>query len=136
MKLPRIRPGRFKAPRRIINARIVNSTIPSSAASYSWLGWRGSGPPLGNTIAQGTLESAGRPHNSLLMKLASRPSNSPIGPTAVVMSPSDRTEETAVKRHATFPQFKNLGGMLDEEWQVVEQHIAGAAADDDPDRHP
>jgi hypothetical protein len=45
-----------------------------------------------NTIAQGTLESAGRPHSSLLMKLASRPRNSPIGPTAVVMSPSDRIE--------------------------------------------
>src|SRR5260370_7611311 len=45
-------------------------------------------------------------------------------------------QKAAVKRHAALPQFKDLGGVLDEERQVVEQHIAGAAADDDADRHP
>ena len=44
-------------------------------------------------MAQGTeAASAGRPHNSSLMKLAMRPSISPIGPTAQVMSPSDSAE--------------------------------------------
>src|SRR6185437_12499039 len=90
MKLPRISPGRFRAPQRIMMARIVNSTTPSSPASYNWLGWRGNGPPLGNTMAQGRLGSAGRPHSSLLTKLANLPRNNPIGPTAVVMSPSER----------------------------------------------
>ena len=86
------------------------------------------------------------------MKLASRPRNSPIGPTAVVMSPSDRigrsflpaeqhhrgdaAEKAAMERHAALPQFEDLGGMLDEERQIVEQHIAGAAAEDDADRDP
>ncbi len=44
--------------------------------------------------------SAGRPHNSLLMKLASRPRNSPIGPTAVVMSPSDRIEMSFLRANS------------------------------------
>jgi hypothetical protein len=41
-----------------------------------------------------------------------------------------------MKRHAALPQFENLGGMLDEEAKIVKQHIAGAAAEDDPDRDP
>ena len=50
-------------------------------------------------MAQGTLESAGRPHNSLLMKLASRPRNSPIGPTPVVISPSDRIGRSCLRQN-------------------------------------
>jgi hypothetical protein len=41
-----------------------------------------------------------------------------------------------MERHAALPQFKNLGRMLDEERQIVEQHVAGAAAEDDADRDP
>ncbi len=35
-----------------------------------------------------------------------------------------------------FQQLEDLGGMGDEEIEIVEQHIAGAAADNDADRHP
>ena len=45
----------------------------------------------------------------------------------------DAAEEAAVERHAALPQFENLGRVLDEERQIVEQHIAGAAAEDDAD---
>src|SRR3984893_15251394 len=41
-----------------------------------------------------------------------------------------------MKRHAALPQFEDLGGMLDEERKIVEQHIAGAATEDDADRDP
>src|SRR6202022_3520765 len=45
-------------------------------------------------------------------------------------------EEAAMKRHAALPQLKDLGGMLDEEREIVEQHVAGAAAGDYADRDP
>ncbi len=48
----------------------------------------------------------------------------------------DAAEKAAVERHAAFPQFENLGRMLDEEGEIVEQHVAGAAAEDDADRDP
>ena len=41
-----------------------------------------------------------------------------------------------MKRHAAFPEFENLGRMGDEERQIVEQHIAGASAQDDADGDP
>ena len=43
----------------------------------------------------------------------------------------DAAHEAAVKRHATVPELKDLGRMVDEEIQIIEQHIADAAADDD-----
>lgn len=48
----------------------------------------------------------------------------------------DAAEEAAMERHAAFPQFEDRGGMIDEEGQVVEQHVAGAAAEDDAERDP
>ena len=50
-------------------------------------------------MAQGT--SVGRPHNSPLMKLAMRPRNSPIGPTAQVMSPSERIGMPRLRANST-----------------------------------
>ena len=101
-------------------------------------------------MAQGT--SVGRPHNSPLTKLASRPRNRPIGPTAQVTSPSDSTGmprllreqidrdhaagEAAVERHAAVPQLEDFERMGGEIRQIVKQHIAGAAAQDDAERHP
>ena len=46
------------------------------------------------------------------------------------------THEAAVKGHAALPQLKDLGRMLDEEGQIVEQHVAGAPPEDDSERHP
>ena len=40
-------------------------------------GWRGTGPPVGKTIAQGSQSGAARPHSSPLMKLAMRPEPEP-----------------------------------------------------------
>src|SRR5690348_5901681 len=48
----------------------------------------------------------------------------------------DAAYEAAVEGHASPPQFENLGRVLDEERQIVEQHIAGSAAQDDAERHP
>ncbi len=45
-------------------------------------------------------------------------------------------QKAAMERHAALPQLKNLSGMLDEEREIVEQHVAGAAAEDDADRDP
>ena len=83
------------------------------------------------------------------MKLASRPRNNPIGPTAVVMSPSDRIEMPFLRANSItaatqprkppwndMPPFHNSkisAGCCDEEGGIVEQHVAGAAADDDAD---
>src|SRR5258707_13462135 len=48
----------------------------------------------------------------------------------------DAAQEAAMERHAALPQLENLVGMLDEERQIVEQHVAGAAAEDDADLDP
>ena len=45
-------------------------------------------------------------------------------------------EEAAVERHAAFPHFDDFGRMLGKVRQVVEQHVAGASAEDDAERHP
>ena len=42
----------------------------------------------------------------------------------------------AVERHAALPHFENLERMSGELRQVVEQHIADAAAEHDAERHP
>ena len=52
-------------------------TSPSSPASYNCEGWRGSGPPVGNTIPKGP--SVTPPHSSPLMKFPMRPKNRPGG---------------------------------------------------------
>ena len=86
------------------------------------------------------------------MKFASRPSRSPIGPTAQVTSPSDSagiaavvgepyhrddaTEKAAVEGHAAFPHLEYLYRVFEKMRQVVEQHIAGPSAEDDAQRHP
>ena len=101
-------------------------------------------------MAQGT--SVGRPHNSPLMKLAMRPRNSPIGATAggdvaerqhrnaalqrEQHDGDDAAGEAAVERHAAVPQLQDLDRMGGEMRQIVEQHVAGAAAEDDAERHP
>ncbi len=59
-------------------------------------GWRGTSPPEGKTIAQGT--SAGRPHSSPLMKLARRPKNSPTGTAGATRSPKARDRAVRVGR--------------------------------------
>jgi hypothetical protein len=41
-----------------------------------------------------------------------------------------------VERHAALPELKYLHRMLHEVAEIVEQHIAGAAAEDDAQRHP
>src|SRR6266478_4069748 len=48
----------------------------------------------------------------------------------------DTAEKTPMKRHAAIPDLENLQRMLDEMRQIVEQHIAGASAQDDAERHP
>src|SRR5258708_32904760 len=48
----------------------------------------------------------------------------------------DTAEKTAMKRHAAIPDLENLQRVLDEMRQIVEQHIAGASAQDDAERHP
>src|SRR5665213_365045 len=48
----------------------------------------------------------------------------------------DAAQEAAMKRHAALPQLEDLERMLDEEGKIIEQHIAGAAAEDDPERDP
>src|SRR5580704_2768678 len=48
----------------------------------------------------------------------------------------DAAGDAAVKRHAAVPQFEDLQRMLDEMRKIVEQHIAGAAAEDDAERDP
>ena len=97
--------------------------------------------------------SAGRPHNSLLMKLASRPRNSPIG--------ADRGGDVAEREdrrcrcggQTASPRRRSRGsrrgttcrpstirkisaGCWTKKARIVEQHIAGAAADDDADGDP
>ena len=129
MKLPRIRPGRFRAPKRIMTASTVNSTMPSSAGLIKLARMARQRAAVGEHHRPGQArDRPARPHNSPLMKLASRPRNSPIGATAVVMSPSDRiemsllranqhhrgdaAEEAAVERHAALPQLEDLGRVL------------------------
>src|SRR5262249_58645825 len=46
------------------------------------------------------------------------------------------THEAPMEGHAAFPELENFGRVLDEEGQIVEQHVAGAAADDDADGDP
>src|SRR6266481_3354525 len=48
----------------------------------------------------------------------------------------DTAEKTPMKRHAAIPDLENLQRVLDEMRQIVEQHIAGASAQDDAERHP
>ena len=101
-------------------------------------------------MAQGT--SVGRPHNSPLMKLAMRPRNRPIGPTAQVRSPSESIGMPRLRANSTtattqprkppwndmppFHSLHDLERMGGEVRQIVEQHIAEAAAEDDAERHP
>ncbi len=93
-----------------------------------------------------------RPHNSPLMKLAMRPRNSPIGADRAgdVAERQDRNAalareqqhgdhaagKAAVERHAAVPQLHDLERMRGEVRQIVEQHVADAAAEDDAERHP
>ncbi len=48
----------------------------------------------------------------------------------------DRAEEAAVERHAAVPDRDDLDRVGEEDRQIVEQHVADAAADDDADRGP
>ena len=48
----------------------------------------------------------------------------------------DAAQKTAVERHSPLPQFKDLGRMLNEESQIVEQHVTGAASEDDAQCDP
>src|ERR1700726_184835 len=48
----------------------------------------------------------------------------------------DAAGDAAVKRHAAVPQLEDLQRMLDEMRKIVEQDIAGAAAEDDAERDP
>src|SRR5512146_3210387 len=43
----------------------------------------------------------------------------------------DAAEEATVERHAALPELEDLGRMRHEERQIVEQDVAGAAAEDD-----
>ena len=86
------------------------------------------------------------------MKLAMRPRNSPIGPTAQVRSPSDRIGMPRLRANSTtastqpmkppwndmppFHSCEDLERVRGEMRQVVEQHVADAAAEDDAERHP
>ena len=45
-------------------------------------------------------------------------------------------DEAAVERHAALPELEDFERVLDEIRQIVEQHIAGAAAEDDAQGHP
>ncbi len=45
-------------------------------------------------------------------------------------------DKAAVERHAALPQLHGFERMLDEMRRVVEQHVAGPAAEDDAERHP
>ena len=48
----------------------------------------------------------------------------------------DRAEEAAVERHAAVPERDDLRRVLGEARQVVDEHVADAAADDDAERAP
>src|SRR5665213_1939251 len=48
----------------------------------------------------------------------------------------DAAGEAAMERHAAVPELEDFEWMFDEVRQIVEQHIAGAAAEDDAERHP
>ena len=94
----------------------------------------------------------GGPTSSPLMKLAMRPRNRPIGPTAQVRSPSERIGMPRLSANSTtattqpvkppwndmppFHSCKISSGCCSEMRQIVEQHIADAAAEDDAERHP
>ena len=94
-------------------------------------------------MAQGT--SVTRPQSSPLTKLASRPKNSPNGTDAAdhVDQPPQRdaapageqhhrqngAEEAAVERHAAVPHREDLQRVGEEHRQIVEQHVADAAAE-------
>ncbi len=72
--VPRGNGGRL----RDIANRMMNSSTPSSSASYSWLGWRITVPALPpNTTPHG--RSVGAPHSSPFTKFAQRPKNRPMG---------------------------------------------------------
>ena len=95
---------------------------------------------------------AGLPQSSPLMKLAMRPKNSPIGVTTAARSSmasalkdartreehdgEHRAEEAAVERHAALPDREDLGRAGEIGVEIVEQHVADAAAEDDAERHP
>ena len=95
----------------------------------------------GKTKAQGT--SVGLPHNSPLMKLASRPRPRPTGTEAAPRSsmrsrlvPMRRpiedaghhhAEEAAVEGHAAIPHPEDLEGVGEVEERLVEQHVAEPA---------
>jgi len=75
-----------------------------------------------------------------------------IGATAHVMSPrrkhrefayrgksydgDDTAEKTPHETTCPIPDLENFQRVLDEMRQIVEQHIAGASAQDDAERHP
>ena len=48
----------------------------------------------------------------------------------------DRAEEAAVERHAAVPQREDLERVLGEAREIVEEHVADAAAEDDAERAP
>ena len=77
-----------KSPIEDVVTGLPGDETDEQARLYRWLGWRGSGPPRGNTTAQGT--SVGRPNSSPLMKLAIRPKNSPMGTAQTTISASGR----------------------------------------------
>ena len=41
-----------------------------------------------------------------------------------------------MKRHAAVPKLKDLNGVRHKDREIVEQHIPGAAAEDDAERDP
>src|SRR3569833_3342346 len=62
----------------------TNNSTPTNKATKSNDKRRGSGPPVGKIIAQGT--SLILPHNSPLMKLPMRPAQRPMGTSGAVKS--------------------------------------------------
>ena len=93
-------------------------------------------------MAQGTV--VGLPTSSPLMKLASRPKNSPIGVAAAHTSSmlqtlalvrrakyddgEDGAEQAAVECHAAHPHGRDVERVGEEVARLVEQHIAEPAA--------
>ena len=48
----------------------------------------------------------------------------------------DAADDAAVKRHAAIPKLQNLDRVGGKMREIVEQDVAGAAAEDDAERDP
>ena len=101
-----------------------------------------------NRTAQGTLVAA--PHKFLVHEVGEAAEEQPEWHAAgdIVVDPepwqsllarqiedAERgADHPAVEAHAAIPQLQNVDRMLEVEGQIVEQHIAHAPAEDDPER--